>query len=376
MKGIKCLECLGFKNTVYNRMDNLHAVDSQVWPEHGLEDVNKCPICGFNERKIMHEGLVDYFFNCAPGEWTLYECTNCESAYLDPRPTEESIALAYRNYYTHTTITPVIPRRSSLLRRFIRRISNGYLNSAFNCKRSDASRIGSMLVPVIKPLELYLKAEARHLPKLPENGGTLLDIGCGNGKFIQLASEAGWIAYGLDSDPKAVEASRKLGFNTQVGKIDSIKDKSMRFDIITSSHVIEHVHNPIELMIACHRLLKPGGILWLETPNIKSYGHRFYGRFWRGLETPRHLVVFSPLGLLKLLNDAGFRNIEQKHRALSTVFSFPESEREFNKAHKAGQSSSFSVKASLILRYIYTETLEAFFPHRREFLTIVASKEE
>jgi 2-polyprenyl-3-methyl-5-hydroxy-6-metoxy-1,4-benzoquinol methylase len=325
---------------------------------------------------MMHEGLIDYFFKCAPGEWSLYECTNCESAYLDPRPTEETIGLAYDNYFTHTITPPVTSRHPSTLRRFIRRISNGYLNAAFGCKRSDASRIGSVLVPVIKPVELYLQAEARHLPKLPDNGGILLDIGCGNGDFIQLAHESGWETFGLDPDPKAVEATKSLGLDAQVGGIESINDQSQVYDIITSSHVIEHVHKPFDLLKACHRLLKPGGILWLETPNIKSYGHKFYRRYWRGLETPRHLVVFSPLGLLNMLNDVGFINIEQKHRALSTFYSFPESERVLSRARRAGQSSNLPVRVPLLLRYLYAEILEAIAPHRREFLTIIAFKAE
>lgn len=357
-------------------MDNSQAINSQIWPEHGLENINQCPICGFNGRKLMHEGLIDYFFKCAPGEWSLYECTNCESAYLDPRPTEETIGLAYHNYFTHTITPTVKSRHSSILRRYIRRVSNGYLNSAFHCKRSDASRIGPAIVPVIKPLELYLQAEARHLPKLPNNGGTLLDIGCGNGDFVQLAHEAGWETFGIDPDPKAVAATKSLGLNAQVGGIESINNQEKAYDIITSSHVIEHVHNPIGLLRACHRLLKPGGMLWLETPNIKSYGHRFYGRYWRGLETPRHLVIFSPSGLLNNLNDVGFIKIKQKHRALSTFFSFPESERVFNEARRKGHLSNLVTKASLLLRYLYTEIIEAFSPSKREFLTIIAFKSE
>ncbi len=172
-------------------MDNFLEIKSRMWPKHGLEKVQYCPICGFNERKIMYKGLIDYFFECAPGEWSLYECASCESAYLDPRPTKQTIGLAYDNYYTHEATSPGTSRHPSKLRRLIRRISNGYLNAAFNCKRSDASGMGSVLVPVIKPLKSFLQAEARHLPKLPENGGTLLDIGCGNGDFIQLACEAG-----------------------------------------------------------------------------------------------------------------------------------------------------------------------------------------
>ncbi len=159
-----------------------------------------------------------------------------------------------------------------------------------------------------------------------------------------------------------------------MGGIELFHDQSQLFDLITLSHVIEHVHYPIDLLRACHRLLKPGGVLWLETPNIKSYGHRFYGRFWRGLEPPRHLVIFSPSGLFSILNDTGFVNIEQKNRALSTFFSFPESERLFNLTHQENHSNTFSIKARLMLRFLYAEILETIVPYYREFLTIIAVK--
>lgn len=80
-----------------------------------------------------------------------------------------------------------------------------------------------------------------------------------------------------------------------------------RFDVITLNHVIEHVSDPIELLRSCYRLLKLGGQLWLQTPNIDSLGSRRYGRHWRGLEPPRHLVLFDPVSLRSALHQAGFQ---------------------------------------------------------------------
>jgi 2-polyprenyl-3-methyl-5-hydroxy-6-metoxy-1,4-benzoquinol methylase len=90
------------------------------------------------------------------------------------------------------------------------------------------------------------------------------------------------------------------------GGIDALDGQAAIFDVITLSHVIEHVHDVGGTLRACHRLLKPGGRLWLETPNVAALGHKVFGVNWRGLEAPRHLVLFSAPALKQLLQDAGF----------------------------------------------------------------------
>src|SRR5438067_9223839 len=72
------------------------------WPDEGLQSVKVCPICDSGKRIQLYSNLIDKVFRTAPGRWTLYQCQGCSSAYLDPRPTPESIHLAYKNYYTHS----------------------------------------------------------------------------------------------------------------------------------------------------------------------------------------------------------------------------------------------------------------------------------
>jgi SAM-dependent methyltransferase len=81
------------------------------------------------------------------------------------------------------------------------------------------------------------------------------------------------------------------------------------FDAITLSHVIEHVAAPRIMLQDCWRLLKPGGYIWVETPNADSMGYEIYGSNWRGLEVPRHLVLFTADSLRLNLEQAGFERI-------------------------------------------------------------------
>jgi SAM-dependent methyltransferase len=127
---------------------------------------------------------------------------------------------------------------------------------------------------------------------------------------LRRARDAGWEVLGIDLDENAIDAARKQGLNVRLGDIDILDPNCEQFDIITLSHVIEHVHYPTALLKACHNLTKPGGYIWLETPNIQSQGHKLFKEHWRGLEPPRHLAIFTLDALQNALRAAGFTEIK------------------------------------------------------------------
>lgn len=144
------------------------------------------------------------------------------------------------------------------------------------------------------------------MPRLPKSGGKLLDVGCGAGSFLMLAQSVGWDVVGLDPDPKAAANAADQGLTVHNGGVEYFNGETELFDVITMNHVIEHLHEPVKVLKACYALLKPEGELWLETPNIDSFGHARFGKNWRGLETPRHLVLFSRHSLSLCFIRAGF----------------------------------------------------------------------
>ena len=126
-------------------------------------------------------------------------------------------------------------------------------------------------------------------------------------------SKKGWLVEGVDLDSQAVEAARaKYGVNVYNGRLEEINYPSHSFDAVTMNHVIEHIHDPIALLQECHRILKPGGILVVVTPNINSWGHRKFGQNWRDLDPPRHLYLFSQKLLLECASRAGFNDFKTK----------------------------------------------------------------
>ena len=76
--------------------------------------------------------------------------------------------------------------------------------------------------------------------------------------------------------------------------------------MVTLNHVVEHLHDPSGTLEVIHSLLKKGGRIVLVTPNTESLGHKFFQKDWRGLETPRHLFLYSAKNIESLLTKTGF----------------------------------------------------------------------
>lgn len=346
----------------------------KAWPEEGLEKVGKCPVCFNQKREVLHQDLVDNVFYAAPGKWSLYKCAGCGVAYLDPRPDQQSIHLAYSNYYTHS---PTHKKKSyeslSSIRKLRRRMTNGYTNWRYSTRETPASVLGIFLLLLLWPLRHRLASEYRDIPRCPKSGGSLLDVGCGGGAFLRIAKSAGWNATGVDPDPKAVMNCNEQGFDVLQGGVEQFGELENHFDVITLSHVIEHVHDPASMLRTCYRLLKPGGNLWIATPNIDSLGHQQYGRDWRGLEPPRHLIIFNPKSLKATLESIGFKECVNKKDENPLLSMTKASE-----AIRRGLSINQDIYLSAIQKFaVITGRLQqVIFPEKKEFLTMTAQKEK
>jgi SAM-dependent methyltransferase len=247
-------------------------------------------------------------------------CQECRAAFLDPRPNPESIQLAYRSYYTHGPAGR--PPPVSWLRRAL---ANDYLRAHWGYAQEPAVP-GGRLIPRLAPSRGAIVArEVRHLPATP--GGRLLDVGCGSGAFLAQMTALGWRAEGVDPDPVAVANAREAGVCVTQGLLADIDigEHAGAFDAITLSHVIEHLHHPADDLRRAKLLLRPGGLLWIATPNLDALGLRRFGRHWRGLEPPRHLVLFTRGSLERLVHTAGLETLPAPPAASSAWKMFRES---------------------------------------------------
>ena len=342
------------------------------WPANGLESVKECPVCRGTRRRVLYGGLRDNVFFCAPGEWVLHDCLDCRSAYLDPRPSAATLHMAYRTYYTHEEQEPISASSLQGLRYARRALTNGYKNWRFGAKLKPSGWLGAPLVCLLPFKRAAIEREYRHLPRTARHG-RLLDIGFGSGAFLDAAHAIGWEVTGIDTDSTVVSNALKRGLNVYQGGLETLAGQSNTFDVITLSHVIEHVHEPIAVLEACHRLLKPGGNLWLETPNINSLGRKRFRNNWRGLETPRHLVIFNRRSLHTALNRIGFTDVRDASQPSPCLFMYSSSQR-----MQQGLDPYENRPVSTLLKgeIIAAGFLESWLKSRREFVSVMARKAE
>jgi SAM-dependent methyltransferase len=150
--------------------------------------------------------------------------------------------------------------------------------------------------------------------------GVVLDVGCGTGRFLELAQKEGWRAEGLEPFPGAAEdTGRRLGIRVYVGGVMEASLPSKSFDIITMFDVIEHLERPVDALQVCERSLKPGGVLILTTPNFNGLGRRLMGKDAFAIWPDEHLVYFKGSTLRRALALGGFAKTE-----LSTREIYPE----------------------------------------------------
>ena len=339
-----------------------------VWPPSQLERLGDCPVCGSMARHVLHPALIDKSFGVAPGDWTLYRCENCQAAYLDPRPDRGSIGRAYDRYYTHDG--EAAPPRSGLLGRLKRMLADDYRRWRYGYNGGSTIWGGRWIGRIAPSIAANADRALRYLPR-PNQSQRLLDIGSGSGEFLQLALRCGWQACGVEPDGKAT-AVRAHAFEVRPA-LDDWGAHEQMFDAITLNHSIEHLHDPAKSIETVAKLLRPGGFLFIETPNIDSVGHRLYGENWRGLEAPRHLVIFTRRSLANLLERNGFVQIEFR-RGPSNLLSLAEMSRRM--AADLKPESSEPIPADAPPPPGPSDIIQEREIDYAEFLTVTARKHE
>jgi len=288
-----------------------------------------CCLCG-TPGTILYENLRDYLFD-APGVWTMKQCPvdTCGLIWLDPFPLTEDISLAYTSYYTHDSVSSGWAVRM-----------RGLLFNCYRFAHSLPGRVTGLHQERTDIAHMYLK---------DLTPGRLLDVGCGDGLFLNRMRQRGWKVDGCDFDPAALKSARtKYGLELRLGDVKSIALPSGSLDAITLYHVVEHVPDPIEVFAECWRLLTPGGRLVMATPNSLSDGHARFKACWRGLEPPRHLHLFSPHTLAECARRTQFEVLSAKSTAANadvisgTSFSISEA-----KGVKLGTNPRLSVSRTI-----------------------------
>ena len=223
-----------------------------------------CPVCNYPLKKFLFDKQG----------FTHVKCPKCKLIYVDPIISESYLKKFYKAksyiYYASLMTEEAIQRRDKRSEKIFNKI-----NKQFKSKK-----------------------------------GRLLDIGCGYGGILKVAKSNGWDVYGTDySDDCRKYIKQELGIDIKKQDILNTNFKENFFDIIVLKQVIEHLNEPKKTLIKINQLLRPGGMLWLATPNSKGICalimKKYNPSYQRG-----HINIFDKSTMTKILKESGFRKVK------------------------------------------------------------------
>lgn len=220
------------------------------------------------------------------------DCPACGLVQLVPTPTPETLRALYED------------------------------DSYFGGEGSGYSQYESQEAEYLATFREDVKRIAEFVPS-----GRVLEVGCGYGYFLQCALDAGYDAYGIDLSPAAVKyAADRYPGRVFCGLLEEVPEvQGQQYDVIFGSHLIEHLTEPADFLATASRLLRPGGLIVMVTPNIKSLLSKVSGSRWVSFKIPEHVSYYDPQTITELLRRSGFsvRAIDSayQHYALPFVAS-------------------------------------------------------
>jgi SAM-dependent methyltransferase len=235
---------------------------------HGPEDVVEvdCPLCDSAERTVVAR------------EWglTVVRCTTCSLVYVSPRLRESE-----KNYYADTETK--LAKYGAMLR-------------------------GEMAHPRDPNYLEHWATIARFKPR-----GRVLDVGSHLGFFLRLGRNRQWDLHGVEpSQESAAIGSAAFGLEIRAGYLPEAGYPPAYFDIVTLVDVFEHVAAPKGLLREIHRIMRPGGVLFIKVPNAdySLLKHRLLGRLGQFdvFDSREHIVHYTESTLRRMVEEQGFRD--------------------------------------------------------------------
>lgn len=242
-----------------------------------------CALCGGDDAVIEASGY-DFEYATSANSFSFVRCRRCDHVYLNPRPSSDDLGVIYPSTYYSLT---------------------GPSN------------------PLVRRLQKFWEAgKVAMYGKLVGAGERrILDIGCGNGRFLKIMREFGdpaWRLAGIDFDEAAVRQCVADGFEARVGRVEEYGEARGTFDGVIMLQLIEHVDDPVRVAESVYDLLKPHGCFIVETPNLAGLDYRLFRRRWWGhYHFPRHWHLFSTESMCEMLEARGFA-IERTDYLIST----------------------------------------------------------
>lgn len=162
--------------------------------------------------------------------------------------------------------------------------------------------------PVARFVSFFQEGRARLLSRLLTRRARVLDVGCGDGGFLEQLRARGFQTEGTEWTPESAKrAARGSDAPIHAGDLLELNLPMESYHCVTLWHVFEHLREPAAALERILELLKTGGYLVMSMPNQESWQAKALGPAWFHLDPPRHLYGFGPRSISRLLRKKGFR---------------------------------------------------------------------
>jgi SAM-dependent methyltransferase len=258
-----------------------------------LETLSACPVCHSKNIYLWLQDVGDILENTSE-KFSIFRCEDCHHGFTNPRPKVAEMMKYYTGgYYTHAPSS--LGTDLSWMKR-IKRFARAASHWLFGGYVSRAECFGN---------------------------GKILDIGCGNGNQLVALHRKGWTCFGTEVDDVCAKLARQALPSSQIwkGRLSDIRfPQESQFSMIIMSHVLEHIHETTADLYIVRSCIADQGRLVVRVPNARGIEARIFGRYWRGLEMPRHLHHFSLTSIQTQLEKSGFKVISIECQGLPMSF--------------------------------------------------------
>lgn len=263
----------------------------------GTETLGRCPVCDGESIAAWCTGF-DRLHDRPADRFVYSRCRTCDVLFESTRPVEEQIFKAYPSEYApHRSPHAPSPRR----------------------RRKGSAALGRLAGRVLGQ-PAFQDAVRGHLGS-PKDGEVVLDYGCGAGKFLDQMARRGCRTIGIDFSPQVLEIVRRNGHEAYLAGEDAWRafpDGSI--DLVRMNHVVEHLYEPRAVLRTVLAKMRPQGRLHIAVPNPDGLSARLFRSMWHGLDCPRHVILYPPRTLVRLLEEVGFENVRAVAEPLSKDF--------------------------------------------------------